>query len=69
MTIKPSWASAHYGACLAAFKVGKYELALERINKAIVLTKQEEEDTKTKGESMSERELAGLTIKRESDKN
>ena len=37
--IKPDWADAYYGACLTYFKMGKYEQALQRIEKGLDLIK------------------------------
>ena len=65
--IKPHWASAFYGACLAAFKIGKFDQALENIERAIALTAAtDEEEGRCKG--VTQKEIKGHTIRRDSDR-
>ena len=66
VTLKPQWPSAYYGACLAAFKIGQYPLALSRIERAIELVEADAKDTKFR-RGVSTREQHYETIKRETD--
>ena len=66
VTLKPQWPSAYYGACLAAFKIGQYQLALSRIDRAIELAEADATEMKCR-RGVSLREQHYETIKRETD--